>query len=181
MSDPLTELLGELPLRLWRCLQPGHERVERYGDEMRCVDCGLTSEMVRAHDRRLYEVYDRRTTREREAAVRAATVELHDLLHCLWLYLRWRFVTTRLTTEQKILFADAIDESSRRNGEDPIAERWWDWPSCEICRCPVEPDPENVGRWLDLWGSRSQIDEINWAGVGTTPPHFHRSSQEKGQ
>lgn len=91
-----------------------------------------------------------------------------DLLGSLWLYLDWRYVTRQLTTEQKVLFADAVDASSDAG---PVAERWWDWPSCTVCTQPVEPAPE--GGWLDLRGRPYQPDPVNWAGVGLTPPHAH--------
>jgi hypothetical protein len=54
-----------------------------------------------------------------------------DLLASLWLYINWRFVTKQLTTEQKELFADAVDAShARANADDPdlgpySVERWW--------------------------------------------------------
>lgn len=89
-----------------------------------------------------------------------------DLLATLWLYVNWRHVTRQLTTEQKRLFADAVDASS----DGPVAERWWDWPSCTVCTQPVE---ERDGRWFDLRGLPGQAEPINWAGVGLTPPHTH--------
>jgi hypothetical protein len=54
-----------------------------------------------------------------------------DLLSSLWLYINWRWITKQLTTEQKDLFADAIDaEHARANEDDPNlgalpVERWW--------------------------------------------------------
>lgn len=53
-----------------------------------------------------------------------------DLLGSIWLYIGWRFVTGQLTTEQKNLFADAVDACWRRSdlaeGEDFMAvDRWW--------------------------------------------------------
>lgn len=91
-----------------------------------------------------------------------------DLLATLWLYMNWRSVTRQLTTEQKNLLADAVDAAHA----DPVAERWWsEWPTCRICQTPVEPGM--LGDWLDLRGNREQAIEINWAGVGLTPPHVH--------
>lgn len=89
-----------------------------------------------------------------------------DLLATLWLYVNWRHVTRQLTTEQKRLFADAVDASS----DGPVAERWWDWPSCAVCTQPVE---ERDGRWFDLRGMPGQAEPVNWAGVGLTLPHAH--------
>jgi hypothetical protein len=48
--------------------------------------------------------------------------EREDLLHNIWLYVSWKYVTKQLTTEQKNLWADAIDMGSGRI----VAERWWE-------------------------------------------------------
>lgn len=53
-----------------------------------------------------------------------------DLLGSIWLYIGWRYVTKQLTTEQKELFAAAVEASSRRlNDDDPSepcdVDRWW--------------------------------------------------------
>jgi len=54
-----------------------------------------------------------------------------ELLASVWLYIKWEYVTRQLTTEQKDLFADAIDAShARANAEDPElgaipVDRWW--------------------------------------------------------
>ena len=56
---------------------------------------------------------------------------MRDLLGSIWLYVRWRYVTKQLTTEQKELCADAVDAKARQRqieeGEEPrpVAERWW--------------------------------------------------------
>ena len=74
-----------------------------------------------------------------ERAKRAeSTIEQHeDLLSSICLYIDWRYVTRQLTTEQKELFADALDRDALRvhgpDGEDPDPEmaqpsrwlRWW--------------------------------------------------------
>ena len=59
-----------------------------------------------------------------------AAKKLEDLLGCVSLYIPWQFVTKQLTTEQKELFADAVDAwSARLNDGDPSwvnpAPRWW--------------------------------------------------------
>jgi hypothetical protein len=57
--------------------------------------------------------------------------ELQELLGSIWLYVSWRYVTRQLTTEQKELWADAVDAHTRdgqiEDGEDvhPVADRWW--------------------------------------------------------
>ncbi|MFD8496308.1 hypothetical protein [Amycolatopsis sp. NPDC059657] len=57
-----------------------------------------------------------------------ARVDQHEeLLAYLWLYVKWRYVTKQLTTEQKNLWADAIEKISEREhpGEGTAADRWW--------------------------------------------------------
>jgi hypothetical protein len=57
--------------------------------------------------------------------------ELQDLLASIWLYAEWRWITRQLTTEQKELWADAVDANAAigqlEDGEDvhPVADRWW--------------------------------------------------------
>jgi len=61
-----------------------------------------------------------RAARERaEAEAR----QLRELLHDVWLYIDWRYVTKQLTTEQKGMFADAVDEHT--DGGYHAADRWW--------------------------------------------------------
>lgn len=62
----------------------------------------------------------------------AAEVErLRELLDSIWLYVEWRWVTRQLTTDQKNLWADAVDTTSMarqvEDGEEPrpVAVRWW--------------------------------------------------------
>jgi hypothetical protein len=56
---------------------------------------------------------------------------MRDLLGSIWLYVGWRSVTRHLTTEQRELWADAVDAKSMAgqadDGEEPhpVAERWW--------------------------------------------------------
>lgn len=56
---------------------------------------------------------------------------MRDLLGSIWLYVGWRSATRSLTTEQRELWADAVDADVRkRQIEDdeephPVAERWW--------------------------------------------------------
>ena len=59
-----------------------------------------------------------RQVRERVAA------EYQDLLASIWLYVKWRYVTKQLTTEQKEMWADAVEAAS--DPEAPtVADRWW--------------------------------------------------------
>lgn len=66
------------------------------------------------------------------AEARAEAVDLRDLLGAIWLYISWRYVTKQLTTEQKEMWADAVEEWQRRinGGVDPAddevsVDRWW--------------------------------------------------------
>lgn len=48
---------------------------------------------------------------------------LGELLGSIWLYVDWRYVTTQLTTEQKELWADAVDATT--DDPDFRVDRWW--------------------------------------------------------
>ncbi len=56
---------------------------------------------------------------------------LQDLLGTIWLYVGWRSATRSLTTEERELWADAVDAKTRagqiEDGEEPhpVADRWW--------------------------------------------------------
>jgi hypothetical protein len=76
-----------------------------------------------------------------ERALEAMTAErdrLRDILGNVWLYVDWRWLTKQLTTEQKELWATAVEDWSRKLNEgdpaaalDPlVADRWWLCPTC---------------------------------------------------
>lgn len=48
-----------------------------------------------------------------------------DTLGSIWLYVNWHYVSKQLTTEQKELWADAVDEFGDPEDRGPKAERWW--------------------------------------------------------
>lgn len=48
-----------------------------------------------------------------------------ETLGAIWLYVDWRYVTRQLTTEQKELWADAVDAFGDPEHVEPKAERWW--------------------------------------------------------
>lgn len=48
-------LVGGLPVKFWRCLQPAHRNVDWDGPVATCPDCGLTNVMVARHDRLVAE------------------------------------------------------------------------------------------------------------------------------
>jgi len=55
-------------------------------------------------------------------ALAAERDALRELLGSIWLYVKWHYVTKQLTTEQKNLWADAIDATGEPGTK---AERWW--------------------------------------------------------
>lgn len=91
------------------------ERVEAERDAARAQMQSLTESFVEMEARAVT------AERERDAAV-AQRDALAEVLHSVWLYIDWRYVTKQLTTEQKNLFADAVDAHSE---EPPVADRWW--------------------------------------------------------
>ncbi|MEV4009837.1 hypothetical protein AB0J35_05005 [Nonomuraea angiospora] len=48
--------------------------------------------------------------------------QFEDLLGAVWLYIGRRYVTKQLTTEQKNLFADAVDAYWRRSDASEVEE-----------------------------------------------------------
>lgn len=60
-------------------------------------------------------------------ALQARLDEHEELLAAIWLYVKWRYVTKQLTTEQKNLWADAVEKISEANhpGEGAKVDRWW--------------------------------------------------------
>lgn len=49
--------------------------------------------------------------------------QLQDVLADIYLYIDWRYVTKQMTTENKNLFADAVEAGSL---EDMEVDRWWE-------------------------------------------------------
>ena len=52
--------------------------------------------------------------------------EYKELLKSIWLYVNWHYVTKQLTTEQKGMWADAVDEKGDPEDRGNTAERWWE-------------------------------------------------------
>lgn len=56
---------------------------------------------------------------------------LDSVLHTVWFHGNWRYLTSRMTTEEKEAFADAVERySARMNAEDRDLDnldvgRWW--------------------------------------------------------
>ena len=68
------------------------------------------------------------TARHKTSAILDRTTfdQQRELLGVLWLYTNWRYITKNLTTPQKELWADAIDEWHVSQGyEHSKVERWW--------------------------------------------------------
>lgn len=91
----------------------------------------LTAEM-RRQIIALVKMSDGLRARLDEAGVRGLAVRqradddraaLRELLGSIWLYVDWRYVTKQLTTEQKEMWADAVDAFGEP--ETGKAERWW--------------------------------------------------------
>lgn len=93
--------------------------------------------------------------------------EYKKLLSSVYLYIKWYEVTRQLTTEQKELFADAVDKSFMErqvaDGEEPraVAERWWhdDYPleKLELLRTrSVRPDFRSI-----LDGERAKAGRLD--------------------
>lgn len=94
-----------------------------------------------------------------------------DLLDSVELYIKWRWVTGQLTTEQRELFADALDHEAARthgpDGEDPDPElavrgrgrRWWS---------PDYIEPMTVGHCSACGGTLERGVSGAWWHVGET-------------
>lgn len=65
----LESLLGNLPTRIWRCLQPDHRDVMWAGDDAVCLECGLRRSHVLALRQRMTETIERRVRHEIAAAI----------------------------------------------------------------------------------------------------------------
>jgi hypothetical protein len=59
----------------------------------------------------------------RNVELRTERQALLDALGAIWLYVDWRYVTRKLTTEQRELWADAVDQAGEP--EEGKADRWW--------------------------------------------------------
>lgn len=89
-----------------------------------------------------YRAAGNAATRNYEAAetARAEAERLRGLLGELWLYVGWRHVTKQLTTDQKELWAAAVEAWQRDlHKDDPRtlaelhpADRWWLCPTCGV-------------------------------------------------
>jgi hypothetical protein len=86
-----------------------------------------------------------------------------ELLGSIWLYVDWRYVTKQLTTEQKNLWADAVDTTGDPDFREPKAERWWD----RQCSCGHGPDRHEVISETPgcrdcgcMWFLQKQSDEV---------------------
>lgn len=99
--------------------------------------CGLLRDQIDAtrsmtHSEDWGPLTDRfRAAVKHRKAAEAERDEMRELLGSIWLYVSWRQVTKPLTTEQKELWADAVDAdvmaAQAADGEEPrpVADRWW--------------------------------------------------------
>lgn len=77
------------------------------------------------------------------AAVEAERNQLRDMLGEIYLYVGWRYVTKQLTTEQKELWAEALEARwAGMDFEHSLPDRWWLCPTCGISvRANAEDGP----------------------------------------
>lgn len=84
-------------------------------------------------------MHDARRERQQTAAQLGETIAERDalrgILAAVWLYVDWRYVTRQLTTEQKNLWADAVDTGGEPG---PKADRWWEQLPCGHTRAEAE-------------------------------------------
>jgi hypothetical protein len=105
-----------------------HDAAQRYlpGIPPRSLAAALD-----AADVHIREDERKRQRAEVAEALSAQRAAYEDLLAGLWPCLQWRFVTGRLTTGQRTLFADAVDaHRERANAAGPgpglhPVDRWW--------------------------------------------------------
>jgi hypothetical protein len=59
--------------------------------------------------------------------LRVQVDQYREMLASIWLYVDWRYVTKKLTTEQRELWAHAVEWTSEREhpGDGTKADRWW--------------------------------------------------------
>lgn len=94
--------------------------------------------------------------RDWAAEAAESEVRFQDLLGSIWLYVDWRYVTKQLTTEQKELWADAVDASGDPDYREPKAERWW---RPRLCACGHDAHEHHV---LTVGKIGCQVCECNW-------------------
>lgn len=99
------------------------------------------------------------TKLESERDALQARIDEHEgILAAIWLYVKWRYVTKQLTTEQKNLWADAVERVSERDhpGEGAKADRWWsaalqgDQPTERETRCMNGPAKQHTLRMVEI-------------------------------
>lgn len=94
--------------------------------------------------------------RDWAAEAEAVARRYQDVLGAIWLYVDWRYVTKQLTTEQKTLWADAVDAFGEEADSGGKADRWWERLPCGHTRaeaersirhelCAVHPEADRAG------------------------------------
>lgn len=108
----------------------------------------------------------------RDWAVEAARLDMgvdqyRDTLHAIWLYVDWRYITGKLTTEQRELWAEAVETVSRAHHPDePLEiERWWREGSRPVCAVHPEPRvarvfPVGSPEPADVLCVRSSVNDV---------------------
>lgn len=137
----IAELRGMLP-KLATALAAATEREKSWADHVLIASGGHAKTPLEAMKfigslRNMLDVAkgETKAATEREA-------RYQELLADVWLYIDWRWVTKQLTTDQKELFADAVDADLNRSGDpDPKSDRWWRDDAAALS--PAKPTEKN--------------------------------------
>jgi hypothetical protein len=89
------------------------------------------------------------------------TAPYRELLGAIWLYVDWRYLTKQMTTEQKELWADAVDAFAEP--QEGKAERWWREPAAP--QAPAEP----TGRVWRAGATRTRCARRRTRSSGSRP------------
>lgn len=121
----------------------------------------------------------------RNVELLAERKELLDTLGAIWLYVNWRYVSKQLTTEQKELWADAVDQFGEP--EEGKAERWWRESSPDSGKAEsreTDSAPFKVGDWVRVkvprWSEPWQIQAISLARIDGTSATAKRLYRTEG-
>jgi hypothetical protein len=103
--------------------------VERYVDQVKFVTERLTRERDEAREhldkvRQALRTPGGWATKMHALHVRQQRDKARDVLGAIWLYVPWRSITRHLTTEQRELWADAVEDSGDP-GSTIAVDRWW--------------------------------------------------------
>lgn len=132
------DLVDELRRQYTAVLRRAHRAEHKLGIRHTAGECGVCDTTKCEHCQTLHEhgpcngAIKARTAFERVPDVQ----HYRDLLHAIWLHVPWHSVTRKLTTAQKNLWANAVDNAGDPEQRGPKAERWWECtrPGCHTPR-----------------------------------------------